>query len=827
MNKLLLILSAFVLNLTISFAQPVNYLTAPQWDNSTTGLRVPNGTSAHTYHRGTQLVKATELTGIAPSSTLTSFGFVVSSGASTPVAGTFTVYLQNTTDATYLKGTTWSNIITGMTTVYASTMTIPATGATSVTVNLSTPFVYTGGGIYVAYDWYSAGPYATTGAVYQANSTGLTGGCASAASSSVVPTTVTASSFRPCLLLGTVNTYTNEVSVIGIDADGKIAAGVSANNLVKAVVRNNSNGTLTNIPVSLNITGANPYSNTQSIASLNAGDSFTVSFPSYNSSVAGVNNLTVSVPSDELNTNNSLIYTQNVTCNEWALNPATLTYTSGVGFNTGAGIIAVNYPNQTASSLTGIRVAISSPTTSTGNSVWAVLLSSTGTIIATTNTVAITAGALGTLQTFTFATPQSLSASTNYYIGLAQPSNTTTGYFPIGSSPSVYVPYNNYATTSITGGTPAPLTVNLGYLDIEAVHLAPQILVNSGDICTGNSFTIVPTGANTYSYSSGSNIVSPTSNSSYTVTGSGNGGCVSSAVSTVNVNSLPIVSVNSGTICAGQSFTMVPTGADAYIYSNGSSVATPTANNSYTVTGTNTITGCSNTAVSGVTVSSLPIVSVNSGTICAGQSFTMVPAGADSYAYSNGSNVATPTSNNSYTVTGTNTVTGCSNTAISSVTVNALPVLTAVTNNTLLCAGQTATLSVSGATTYTWSTTANTTTVAVSPTVQITYTVNGTDVNGCSNNTTVTQNVSACTGIATLSNDVSINVYPNPNNGLFVIELPSTSKVTVMNALGQAVVAETFEAGKHTVNINNESTGVYFVKVMTNNKQQIIKVIKE
>ncbi|MBA4240880.1 MAG: hypothetical protein C0448_09135, partial [Sphingobacteriaceae bacterium] len=64
-------------------------------------------------------------------------------------------------------------------------------------------------------------------------------------------------------------------------------------------------------------------------------------------------------------------------------------------------------------------------------------------------------------------------------------------------------------------------------------------------------------------------------------------------------------------------------------------------------------------------------------------------------------------------------------------------------------------------------------------------------------------------------------------NGLFVIELISVSKVTVMNALGQVVIAETFEAGKHTVNINNESTGVYFVKVMTNNKQQIIKVIKE
>lgn len=78
---------------------------------------------------------------------------------------------------------------------------------------------------------------------------------------------------------------------------------------------------------------------------------------------------------------------------------------------------------------------------------------------------------------------------------------------------------------------------------------------------------------------------------------------------------------------------------------------------------------------------------------------------------------------------------------------------------------------------------------------------------------------------ATLSNDAAISVYPN--HGLFVIELTSSSIITVTNALGQVVMTETFEPGKHTVNISSESTGVYFVKTMTNNKQQIIKVIKE
>jgi hypothetical protein len=276
---------------------------------------------------------------------------------------------------------------------------------------------------------------------------------------------------------------------------------------------------------------------------------------------------------------------------------------------------------------------------------------------------------------------------------------------------------------------------------------------------------------------------------------------------------------------------MVPSGADTYTYSNGSSVATPSANATYSVSGTNTLTGCvSNVdAISSVTVNAIPTISVTSGSICAGQSFTMVPSGATTYTFSNGSSVATPTANATYTVNGTD-ANGCVSSveAISSVTVNALPVLTAVTNNTLLCIGETATLTVSGtATSYTWSTTNNTTAIVVTPSVQTTYTVEGTGANGCLNSTTITQNVSACTGIESLTNVAAINVYPNPNNGLFVIELITTSKVIVTNSLGQVVNVETFEAGKHTININNESTGVYFVKVIENNNQQIIKVIKE
>ncbi|MDI9342698.1 MAG: choice-of-anchor Q domain-containing protein, partial [Sediminibacterium sp.] len=95
------------------------------------------------------------------------------------------------------------------------------------------------------------------------------------------------------------------------------------------------------------------------------------------------------------------------------------------------------------------------------------------------------------------------------------------------------------------------------------VNPLPVISVNSGSICSGNAFTIVPTGASTYTIQGGNNVVSPLTNSTYTVSGTSAAGCISSGfvTSSVTVNALPVISVNSGSICSGNTFTIVPTGA--------------------------------------------------------------------------------------------------------------------------------------------------------------------------------------------------------------------------------------------------------------------------
>ena len=164
---------------------------------------------------------------------------------------------------------------------------------------------------------------------------------------------------------------------------------------------------------------------------------------------------------------------------------------------------------------------------------------------------------------------------------------------------------------------------------------SPVISVNSGSICAGNSFTIVPGGANTYTIQGGNSVMRPTISSSYTVIGTDALGCTSTSFATSNVTvdatPLPTVTVNSGSICSGSSFTIVPAGAFAYNIQGGSAVVTPTSNSSYTVVGTNTA-GCASAsfATSNITVSALPSVSITApATLCVGMYATLTASGTD------------------------------------------------------------------------------------------------------------------------------------------------------------------------------------------------------
>jgi hypothetical protein len=305
----------------------------------------------------------------------------------------------------------------------------------------------------------------------------------------------------------------------------------------------------------------------------------------------------------------------------------------------------------------------------------------------------------------------------------------------------------NYSVTVTNGAgcsatsTPTQITVN------------PLPAVSAGanqSVCAGNQVTLNGSGASSYSWNNGvTNGVAftPATTQTYTVTGTNANGCTNTAQVTVTVNALPVVSAGANqSICAGNQVTLNGSGASSYAWNNGvtNGVAfTPANTQTYTVTGTNA-NGCSNTAQVTVTVNALPAVSAGANqSICAGAQVTLNGSGATSYAWNNGvtNGVAfTPANTQTYTVTGTN-ANGCSNTAQVTVTVNALPAVSAGANQSI-CAGAQVTLNGSGASSYAWNN-GVTNGVAFTPATTQTYTVTGTDANGCSNTAQVTVTVNA------------------------------------------------------------------------------------
>ncbi len=163
------------------------------------------------------------------------------------------------------------------------------------------------------------------------------------------------------------------------------------------------------------------------------------------------------------------------------------------------------------------------------------------------------------------------------------------------------------------------------------------------------------------------------------------------------------------------------------------------------------------------------------------------------------------------------------------VSVNANPTVTAVTSLSLICTGQTASLTASGASTYSWNTSATTSVVAVSPTVTTSYTVTGT-ANGCSNVATITQSVSACTGIdSKLPSLTGVMIYPNPTTGVFTVELNngSTKIIEVIDVTGRIVLANTTSNDKVDFNINTLANGVYYIKIQSTSSIEVIKIVKQ
>jgi len=316
-------------------------------------------------------------------------------------------------------------------------------------------------------------------------------------------------------------------------------------------------------------------------------------------------------------------------------------------------------------------------------------------------------------------------------------------------------------TYTVTG-TDANGCQNTDQVDVT-VNALP--IVNAGldqEVCQGTAVTLNGAGAIGYIWNNGVvngvPFVQGVGTINYIVTGTDANGCQNTDQVDVTVNALP--NINAGLdqeVCEGTAVTLNGAGAIGYVWDNGIVDGNPFVQGvgtiTYTVIGTDA-NGCQNTDQVDVTVNALPIV--NAGLdqeVCEGTAVTLNGAGAIGYVWNNGIVNGVPflqaVGTITYTVIGTD-ANGCQNTDQVDVTVNALPIVNAGIDQ-VVCFGVNVILNGNGATGYVWDN-AIMNGIPFAPTVgTLTYTVIGTDINGCQNTDQV---------------DVTVNALPNVNAGV-------------------------------------------------------------
>jgi hypothetical protein len=219
-----------------------------------------------------------------------------------------------------------------------------------------------------------------------------------------------------------------------------------------------------------------------------------------------------------------------------------------------------------------------------------------------------------------------------------------------------------------------------------------------------------------------------------------------------------------------------------------------------------------------------------------GSSANLAAGGANTYTWSTGSNATnitvTPSGPTTYSVIGMGT-NGCTAMGTQFINVTALPNVTAVADRTVICKGESATLTGLGAATYQWM--SNSLFVAspvavISPNSSTTYTLVGTDNNGCSNSTSYIQTVEECVGIYGITTTNSgVKIYPNPTSGAFVIELRNAlqKSIQVTDVTGRVVMNTSTKGEFVNVDINGLSNGIYYVKIQSEKTNEVIKVVKQ
>ena len=384
------------------------------------------------------------------------------------------------------------------------------------------------------------------------------------------------------------------------------------------------------------------------------------------------------------------------------------------------------------------------------------------------------------------------------------------------------------------------------------VNLSPTVNVTTVDATCGNadgSATATASGGNspyTYLWSSGGtgSTESNLAGGSYAITLTDANGCSVTDNTTINEVGGPTVTITGlgAEYCVddpGVTLTGSPSGG-AF---SGTGVISNQFDPSIASAGIHAITytytdgnGCTGSSTQNVTVNSLPTASITTTDATCGNAdgaATVSASGGSSpytYSWSTGSttSIVANLAVGSYTVTVTDAK-GCSvieSTSINEIGAPAVNISASVGASCTGCCDGSAIASATGGTlpyTYLWSDPSNQTTSIATGLCAGTYNVTVTGADNCSATALVI--IGEPVGIANHSPEINLKIYPNPNRGLFTLEIQiegiQDMEVTITNMVGQQVLFEKLTQVKGTyqkeINLKRYSPGIYQLQLRTAN----------
>jgi len=440
--------------------------------------------------------------------------------------------------------------------------------------------------------------------------------------------------------------------------------------------------------------------------------------------------------------------------------------------------------------------------------------SSSGSCSATSTPTVVTVNLLPATPTIsangptTFCSGGTVVLTSSATTGNAWSNGATTQSITVNQSGS-------YTVTSSSGSCSATSTPTV--VTVNPLPATPTISANGPTtFCSGGTVVLTSSATTGNAWSNGATTQSITVNQSgsYTVTSSSGSCSATSTPTVVTVNLLPAtptISANGPTtFCSGGTVVLTSSATTGNAWSNGATTQSITVNQSGTYTVTSSSGSCSATSTpTVVTVNPLPAaptISANGPTtFCSGGTVVLTSSATTGNVWSNGATTQSITVNQS----GSYTVTASSGSCIVTSTpivviVNSLPIVTCSTNQTI-CSGSSVTLNGFGASTYNWNNSVTNNT-PFNPTNTQTYTVTGTDVNGCTGTACVTITVNPTPNVVITSS----NTLPLCPGGNTQFSTPLLSGATYQWFLGTNPIVNATN-NNYTASIQ----GAYSVKVTT------------